>query len=117
VCMLLSISLGRISIKSEKFKAKDKYEPLLAQTDRDDILRRIGKIVSMVADGHFLASVEFAPRLGAQLYSSVGRALGQVDDVVGPVSSPFVLVRPLMSGHLLNSPVFLMDKSSSERKS
>jgi len=80
-------------------------------------LRRIGKIVSAVADGHFLASVDFVPRLGTRLYTSGGSVLGQVDDVLGPVSSPFVLVRPLKSGHLLDSPVFLQDKRSSERKS
>jgi len=79
-------------------------------------LRRIGKIVSAVSDGHFLARVDFAPRLGTQLYTSGGKALGQVDDVLGPVSSPFVLVRPLVSGHLLDSPIFLKSRSPSERK-
>jgi len=81
------------------------------------ILRRIGKIVSAVSDGHFLARVDFVPRLGARLYTTGGRALGQVDDVLGPVSSPFVLVRPLMSDNLLDSPVFLQGRSPSERKS
>jgi len=81
------------------------------------ILRRIGKIVSAVSDGHFLARVDFVPRLGTRLYTSGGRALGQVDDVLGPVSSPFVLVRPYVSGRLLDSPVFLQSKTPSERKS
>jgi len=80
------------------------------------ILRRIGKIVSAVSDGHFLARVDFVPRLGTRLYTSGGKALGQVVDVLGPVSSPFVLVRASMSGHLLDSPVFLQRVSPSERK-
>jgi rRNA processing protein Gar1 len=80
-------------------------------------LRRIGKIVSAVADGHFLASVDFVPRLGDRLYNSGGMVLGQVDDVLGPVSAPLLLIRPLRGGHLLNSPVFLSDKNHPERKS
>ena len=80
-------------------------------------MRRIGKIVSAVADGHFLASVDFVPRLGVRLYTSGGMVLGRVDGVLGPVSAPLLLIRPLRGGHLLNSPVFLSDRDPSERKS
>ncbi|MBO3803080.1 MAG: hypothetical protein JTT11_04280 [Candidatus Brockarchaeota archaeon] len=59
------------------------------------ILRRIGKVLSPVPSGQLLASVESVPKLGAALYSSNGREVGRVEDVLGPASSPFVLVRPV----------------------
>jgi rRNA processing protein Gar1 len=81
------------------------------------ILKRIGRILSAVPDGHFLARVDFVPRLGAKLFTSGGKLLGMVDDVLGPVSSPFILVRPLTGGSLEGSPVYLQDKGASQRRS
>jgi rRNA processing protein Gar1 len=80
------------------------------------ILRRIGKITLLGAGGHFLASVEHIPKIGAQLFSSSGELLGKVEDIIGSVSSPLVLVKPLDNKILLGTPIYIQYKGSSERK-
>jgi RNA-binding protein len=80
------------------------------------ILRRIGKILSAVPSGHFLASAEHVPKLGTLLFSSSGKELGRVEDVLGPVSSPFLLVRPHSNSVLPGAQLFVKRGRASERR-
>ncbi|MGQ9514307.1 MAG: H/ACA ribonucleoprotein complex subunit GAR1 [Thermoproteota archaeon] len=79
-------------------------------------MRRIGKITSLGTGGHFLASVEYVPKIGTQLFSSSGKVLGEVKDVIGPVSSPLVLVKPLANRMLPGMSLYIPYRGSSERK-
>jgi len=61
-------------------------------------LRRIGKVLHVMKSGDLIlrSDSDFAPRIGDRVYDPNLREVGVVADVFGPVSSPYVAVRPLV---------------------
>jgi len=49
--------------------------------------------VSRAPGGRVLVRVERLPRLGEQVYSRSGKPIGRVEDILGPVASPFASVK------------------------
>jgi len=61
-------------------------------------LRRIGKVLHITKAGDIVvrSDSDFAPRIGDRVYGPDLLQVGVVSDVFGPVSSPYVAVRPLV---------------------
>ena len=62
-------------------------------------LRRLGVVLHMSKNtGNLILRAEFAPRVGEKVLDSKLRVVGTVFDVFGPVSRPYVSVRPSVEG-------------------
>ncbi|HDJ25715.1 MAG TPA: H/ACA RNA-protein complex protein Gar1 [Candidatus Bathyarchaeota archaeon] len=61
-------------------------------------LRRIGRVLHVTRAGDLVlrSNSGFAPRIGDRAYGPDLRPVGFIADVFGPVSSPYVMVRPLV---------------------
>ncbi len=58
-------------------------------------IRRIGSVVHVSASGNIIVKAEGdVPRLGERIFNGDAKPIGIVVDVFGPVSSPYVSVRP-----------------------
>ena len=59
-----------------------------------DLLRSIGQVLHFSAQGHIIAQLKNAIRLGTRLYSSASQPIGRVVDVFGPTVKPYAAVKP-----------------------
>jgi RNA-binding protein len=57
-------------------------------------LQRIGCVVHISSNGNIILKADNVPRIGDQAIDEDLRAVGMVFDVFGPVSNPYVAVRP-----------------------
>ena len=58
------------------------------------MLRRIGDILHVARDRRFVLKLLITPPLGITIYDYAMRRLGVLYDIIGPVNSPYGLVRP-----------------------
>lgn len=68
----------------------------------------IGKVVRVTSDGKLVVKAEALPRLGAQVYDSSANVVGFVYDVIGPVSSPYIVVK--VTSTRLRQPSYLLNR-------
>jgi len=61
-------------------------------------LRRIGRVLHVTRAGDLVlrSNSGFVPKIGDRAYGPDLRLVGFIADVFGPVSSPYVMVRPLV---------------------
>ena len=57
-------------------------------------MQRIGCVVHISSNGNIILKADNVPRIGDQAIDENLKAVGTVFDVFGPVSSPYVAVRP-----------------------
>jgi len=57
-------------------------------------LQRIGCVVHISSNGNIILKADNVPRIGDQATDENLKAVGTVFDVFGPVSNPYVAVRP-----------------------
>lgn len=53
----------------------------------------IGKVVRVTRDGKLVVKARALPKLGAEVYDSAASLVGFVYDIIGPTSSPYVVVK------------------------
>lgn len=57
-------------------------------------MRRLGKVLHVSASGNMVVQATMAPSIGSRVVDEKIREVGSVYDVIGPVSRPYVVVRP-----------------------
>ncbi len=59
-------------------------------------MRRIAYYLHRSTSGKLIAKVlgSRPPRIGVRVYDSRGKLIGRVVDVIGPVRSPYIVIRP-----------------------
>ncbi|MDW8003265.1 MAG: Gar1/Naf1 family protein [Thermofilaceae archaeon] len=68
----------------------------------------VGKVIKITRDGKLLIKAEALPKLGAQVYDSTANVIGYVYDIIGPVSSPYVVVK--VSSPRIKQPEYLLNR-------
>ncbi len=59
---------------------------------------------------NIIVKTEKAPKIGTEVVDENLKVIGKVFDIIGPVSAPYAVVKPVVSEpvNLLNKPVYLL---------
>jgi len=57
-------------------------------------LRRVGTVVHVSSHGYIILKAEFFPKIDSPIVTKRMKKIGTVQDVFGPVASPYVSVKP-----------------------
>jgi RNA-binding protein len=59
---------------------------------------------------NIIVKTEKAPKIGTEVVDENLKVIGKVFDIIGPVSAPYAVVKPVVSEpvKLLNKPVYLL---------
>lgn len=57
-------------------------------------LQRLGKVLHVTPSHNIVVKVDKTPKIGAAVVNEKLKVIGKVFDVIGPVSSPYVVVKP-----------------------
>jgi RNA-binding protein len=73
-------------------------------------LQRLGKIINLTPSRNFIVKTEKAPKIGLSVFDQNLKAVGKVFDIIGPVSSPYAVVKPMVKEpeKLVNQPLYLL---------
>jgi len=58
------------------------------------LLQRLGKVLSVTPSQSVVVKLEKAPKLGAAVIDENLKVVGRIFDIIGPVSSPYAVVKP-----------------------
>ena len=68
----------------------------------------LGKVVRVTREGRLIVKARAVPKLGADVYDSAANLVGLVYDVIGPVSSPYVVVK--VTSPRIRKPHYLLNR-------
>jgi RNA-binding protein len=73
-------------------------------------LQRLGKVLSVTPSRNLVVKTEKAPKIGSAVVDENLKVIGKVFDVIGPVSSPYSVIRPTIKEpeRLSNKQLYLM---------
>ena len=78
------------------------------------VLRRLGKVLHLSKSGNLLLRLEQypVPIIGAQVCDYKLRSVGVVNNILGPVKTPYVSVKPVASvdGTLVDRVLYQVEK-------
>jgi len=66
-------------------------------------MRALGRVIAVTKTGRLVVRADHAPPLGSRVYDERLTLIGEVYDVMGPVSSPYISVKPLSKSLKLGS--------------
>jgi RNA-binding protein len=73
-------------------------------------LQRLGRISNVSPSGNAIVKAENPPKIGSEVVDENLNVVGRVFDIIGPVSSPYAVIKPSIRepAKLLNKPVYLL---------
>jgi len=58
------------------------------------LLQRLGKVLSVTPSQSIVVKVDKPPNLGAAVIDENLKVVGRIFDIIGPVSSPYAVIKP-----------------------
>jgi RNA-binding protein len=81
-------------------------------------LQRLGRVLHVSPSRNIITKIEKTPRIGETVVDENLRPVGKVFDIFGPVSSPYVAIRPttLKSEELAKKILYISPQRGERRK-
>ena len=57
-------------------------------------MQRLGRVVNVTSSQNLVVKTEKAPKIGSSVIDESLKTIGRVFDVIGPVTSPYAVVKP-----------------------
>ncbi|MCL1978296.1 MAG: Gar1/Naf1 family protein [Candidatus Bathyarchaeota archaeon] len=70
----------------------------------------MGKALSVTPSSSLIIKIESLPKIGCEVADESLTVVGKVFDIIGPVSSPYAVIKPNIKNPatLLNKPLYLL---------
>jgi len=73
-------------------------------------LQRLGRVSNVTPSRNVIVRTERPPKIGAEVVDENLNVVGKVFDIIGPVSSPYAVIKPTVRepAKLVNKPLYLL---------
>ena len=73
-------------------------------------LQRLGKVLNVTPSQNVVVKIDKTPQIGSAVVDENLKVVGKVFDIIGPVSSPYAVVKPTIKepGKLTNKQLYLL---------
>jgi RNA-binding protein len=73
-------------------------------------LQKLGKVSNVTPSRNVIIKTEKPPKIGAEVVDENLNVVGKVFDIIGPVSSPYAVIKPTVRepAKLANRPLYLL---------
>jgi len=70
----------------------------------------LGRVINVSPSGNVIVKTDDPPKLGTEVVDETFNAVGNVFDVIGPVTAPYAVIKPKISepSKLMDKPVYLL---------
>ena len=62
--------------------------------ERGNVLQRLGKVLSVTPSKNIVVRIDKPPKMGVAVIDENLNTVGRIFDIIGPVSSPYAVIRP-----------------------
>jgi RNA-binding protein len=62
--------------------------------ERGMLLQRLGKVLNVTPSQSIILKIDKPPKLGSTVLDENLKSVGRIFDIIGPVSSPYAVVKP-----------------------
>jgi RNA-binding protein len=59
-------------------------------------LQKLGRVFRVTPSQNIVVKIDKAPKIGSAVVDETLKVVGKISDVIGPISSPFALVKPII---------------------
>ncbi len=78
---------------------------------------RLGRALHLSSSGKIIVKVENTPKIGDKVVDENLKVVGEVFDIMGPVSSPYAAVKPkTLPESLVNKTLYFLPSKGTRRK-
>lgn len=73
-------------------------------------MQKLGRVSNVTPSQNLVVKTENPPKLGSEVVDENFNVIGKVFDIIGPVSSPYAVIKPTIRepAKLVNKPVYLL---------
>ena len=73
-------------------------------------MQRLGKVINVTPAQNVVVKIDKTPQIGSAVVDENLRAVGKVFDIIGPVSSPYAVIKPTIKTpeNLTNKQLYLL---------
>ena len=73
-------------------------------------LQRLGKVITVTPSQNIVVKIDKTPQIGSAVIDEKLQVIGKVFDIIGPVSSPYAMVKPTVKApeKLANKHLYLL---------
>jgi RNA-binding protein len=73
-------------------------------------LQRLGKVITVTPSQNIVVKIDKTPQIGSAVIDEKLKVIGKVFDIIGPVSSPYAVVKPTTKAleKLANKQLYLL---------
>ncbi len=73
-------------------------------------MQKLGRVSNVTPSQNLVVKTENPPKLGSEVVDENLNVIGKVFDIIGPVSSPYAVIKPTIKepAKLVNKPVYLL---------
>jgi RNA-binding protein len=73
-------------------------------------LQRLGRVINVTPSQNLIVKVEQTPKIGSNVVDESLKNVGSVFDIIGPVASPYAVIRPAIKelAKLTNKQLYLL---------
>jgi RNA-binding protein len=77
---------------------------------RGIVLQRLGRVVNLTPSRSIIIKTEKPPKIGSEVVDENLNVVGKIFDIIGPVSSPYAIIKPTVKDPsvLVNKPLYLL---------
>ena len=81
-------------------------------------MQRLGRILNVTPSQNIVVKTEKTPKIGSAVIDENLKVIGKVFDIIGPVSSPYAIVKPTIeeTEKLINKQLYLPLSQKEGRK-
>ena len=82
-------------------------------------MQRLGRILNVTPSQNIVVKTEKTPKIGSTVIDENLKVVGKVFDIIGPVSSPYAIVKPTIkeAERLINKQLYLpLSKKEGSKK-
>lgn len=82
-------------------------------------MKRLGKVLHVSSSGNLIVQANIAPEIGSKVVDEKLKEVGSVYDVIGPVNSPYVAVRPIERSEVekyVGKPLYILESKGRGQK-
>jgi len=81
-------------------------------------LQRIGKVLNVTPSNCLIIKIDSTPKIGCEVADENLTVVGKVFDIIGPVSSPYAVIKVSIKDAtaLLNKPLYLLPSKTRSKR-
>ena len=81
-------------------------------------MQRLGRVINVTPSQNLVVKAEQTPKIGLSVIDESLKTVGNIFDIIGPVTSPYAIIRPVVKepANLVNKQLYLLPSKNARSR-